>query len=77
MVRKNIQSGTEEFELFKDFWNIYKDNATVEDTDEYINKIISDADNFYKKYGSPFAKELAVAFINEIDRKMMEEKKHG
>ena len=49
MARKNIQSGTEEFELFKDFWNMYKDNATVEDADEYINKIISDADNFYKK----------------------------
>ena len=48
MARKNIQSGTEEFELFKDFWNIYKENATVESTDEYINKIISDADNFYK-----------------------------
>lgn len=77
MARKNIQSGTEEFELFKDFWNMYKDNATVEDTDEYIDKIISDADNFYKKYGSSFAKELAVAFVNEIDRKMMEEKKHG
>lgn len=56
MARKNIQSGTEEFELFKDFWNIYKENATVESTDEYINKIISDADNFYKKYNSPFAK---------------------
>lgn len=37
MARKNIQSGTEEFELFKDFWNMYKDNATVEDADEYIN----------------------------------------
>jgi hypothetical protein len=77
MARKNIQSGTEEFELFKDFWNIYKENATVESTDEYINKIISDADNFYKKYNSPFAQELAVAFVNEMDRKMMEEKKHG
>ena len=77
MARKNIQSGTEEFELFKDFWNMYKDNATVEDTDEYIDKIISDADIFYKKYGSPFAKELAVAFVNEMDRKMMGGKKHG
>lgn len=55
---------------------MYKENATVESTDEYINKIISDADNFYKKCNSPFAKELAVAFVNEMDRKMMEEKKH-
>lgn len=24
MGKKNIQSGTEEFELFRDYWNLYK-----------------------------------------------------
>lgn len=31
MGKKNIQSGTEEFELFRDYWNLYKNNALVWD----------------------------------------------
>lgn len=69
MARKNIQSGTEEFELFRDFWEIYKDNAIAENNRAYMEKVVEDADKFYAKYKTPFAKELAVAIVSEMERK--------
>ena len=68
MAKKNIQSGTEEFELFRDFWNLYKENAIVENNDAYFEKVIQDTDRFYQKYKTPFAKELGIAVVNEIER---------
>lgn len=73
MARKNIQRGSEEFEMFTDFWNLYKDHAIVEDNDTYFNLVIDAADQFYKKYNTEFSKELAVAFLNEIERKYKHE----
>lgn len=58
MAKKNIQSGTEEFELFRDFWNLYKENAVVENNDAYFEKVQQDVDKFYQKYKTPFANEL-------------------
>lgn len=73
MARKNIQRGSEEFEMFTDFWNLYKDHAIVEDNDEYMDHVISAAEKFHKKYKTEFAKDLAVAVLNEIDRRCRNE----
>lgn len=73
MARKNIQSGSEEFELFRDFWEIYKDNAIAENNKAYMEKVVEDTDWFYAKYKTPFAKDLAVALVSEMERKY----KHG
>lgn len=62
MGKKNIQSGTEEFELFQDYWNLYKNNALVENNAEYFEKVVQDTEKFYQKYKTPFAKELGVAY---------------
>lgn len=69
MARKNIQSGTEEFELFRDFWNLYKENAIVENNDAYFEKVVQDVENFYQKYKTPFAKDLGIAIVNDIERR--------
>lgn len=73
MARKNIQTGTEEFELFRDFWNLYKENAVVENNDAYFEKVQQDTDKFYQKYKTPFAKELGIAVANEMERKWKNE----
>ena len=75
MGKKNIQSGTEEFELFQDYWNLYKNNALVENNAEYFEKVVQDTEKFYQKYKTPFAKELGVAFENEMERKYKHEYK--
>ena len=69
MARKNIQSGTEEFELFRDFWNLCKENAIVENNDAYFEKVVQDVENFYQKYKTPFAKDLGIAIVNDIERR--------
>lgn len=73
MAKKDIQSGTEEFELFRDFWSLYKGNAIVENNDTYFEKLRHDIDKFYQKYKTPFAMELGVAVANEMERKWKNE----
>lgn len=41
--------------------------------DEYIDHVISAAEKFHKKYKTEFAKDLAAAVLNEIDRRCRNE----
>ena len=70
-----LQKGTEEFEMFRDYWKMLEENWGVEDSEAYWNKVIEDTDAFYRKYETEFSKELALALINELERKEKDEKK--
>ena len=70
-----LQKGTEEFEMFRDYWKMLEENWGVEDSEAYWNKVIEDTDAFYRKYDTEFSKELALALINELERKAKDEKK--
>ncbi|MBM6803286.1 hypothetical protein H6B07_11585 [Mediterraneibacter glycyrrhizinilyticus] len=70
-----LQKGTEEFEMFRDYWKMLEENWGVEDSEAYWNKVIEDTDAFYRKYDTEFSKELALALINELERKEKDEKK--
>lgn len=70
-----LQKGTEEFEMFRDYWKMLEENWGVEDSEAYWNKVIEDTDAFYRKYETEFSKELALALINELERKAKNEKK--
>lgn len=70
-----LQKGTEEFEMFRDYWKMLEENLGVEDSEAYWNKVIEDTDAFYRKYETEFSKELALALINELERKAKDEKK--
>lgn len=70
-----LQKGTEEFEMFRDYWKMLEENWGVEDSEAYWNKVIEDTDAFYRKYETEFSKELAQALINELERKAKDEKK--
>lgn len=70
-----LQKGTEEFEMFLDYWKMLEENWGVEDSEAYWNKVIEDTDAFYRKYETEFSKELALALINELERKAKDEKK--
>ena len=52
-----------------------EENCGVEDSEAYWNKVIEDTDAFYRKYETEFSKELALALINELERKAKDEKK--
>ena len=70
-----LQKGTEEFEMFRDYWKMLEENWGVEDSEAYWNKVIEDTDAFYRKYETEFSKELAIALINELERRAKHEKK--
>lgn len=47
-------------------------------TEDECERVTKKAQEIYEKSGkTEFAKELMVATVNEIERMMMEEKKHG
>ena len=45
---KYSEAGIEEFELFRDYWNLYKNNALVENNAEYFEKVVQDTEKFYQ-----------------------------
>lgn len=61
--------------MFRDYWKMLEENWGVEDSEAYWNKVIEDTDAFYRKYETEFSKELALALINELERKAKDEKK--
>lgn len=73
-----LQKGTEEFEMFRDYWKMLEENWGVEDTEIYWNKVIEDTKAFYGRYQTEFSKELALTLINELERRAKSAKKvHG
>ena len=70
-----LQKGTEEFEMFRDYWKMLEENWGVEDSEAYWNKVIEDTKAFYGRYKTEFSKELALTLINELERKAKDEKK--
>ena len=75
MSEIKLQKGTEEFEMFRDYWKILEENWGVEDSEAYWEKVIRDTDAFYAQYKTEFSKELTLALINELERKAKYEKK--
>lgn len=69
MGKTRLLKGSEEFEMFQDYWKLIQENWKTEENDRYWQKVTSDCDSFYQKYQTPFAKELAVAYLNELERR--------
>ena len=54
MGRVRLLKGSEEFEMFQDFWKLLQDHWEVEKTDEYWQKVIAESDSFYRNYQKEF-----------------------
>lgn len=68
-----LLKGSEEFEMFQDYWKMMQSVWSVENTKEYWEKAVEDIDRFYRKYQTEFSKELALALANELERKAKHE----
>lgn len=69
MAKQILIKGSEEFEMFRDYWTLIQENWITEEVDGYWEKVSNDSDSFYKKYNTQFAKDLAVAYVNELERR--------
>ena len=69
MASKKFEKGSEEWQLFKDFYILCQELWEPEQTDGYWEDVKKQADVFYKKYNTSFAKALAVALVEDLDRR--------
>lgn len=77
MAGKKIVKGSEEWQMFQDFWKLCQDIWEPEDADEYWQYVISETDKFYQKYRTPYAREFAIGITNALDQVYKERKKVG
>lgn len=68
MAAVKFQKGSEEWQLFMDYWNLCQKYWQTEDTDEYWDELIHEMTLFAEKYDKcAFAVNLALAFIETQD----------
>lgn len=68
-MKKVFGKGSEEWQMFTDYWKLCQGLWNPEQTDKYWEEVIRQTDLFYKKYKTPFAKGLVVALAEELDRR--------
>ncbi len=67
-----FERGSEEFNLFQDYWNLCKKFWLVkEDSDKWWDEVINEVEAFYKKYGKDkFVKDLCLALTAKLERQV-------
>lgn len=70
---KTMENRPVQFQIINDGWKILK--KYLETDESRIPEFIKEIDQFYKKYDNPFAKEIALACVNEIDKVLIERNK--
>lgn len=63
-----IMNFTDAYHMLKDVWKLYKKYAARKLTDAELESFTVDAQVIYKKYKTPFAKDIVYAVIEEIGR---------
>ena len=61
-----------QFQIINDGWKILK--KYLEADESRIPEFIEEIDQFHKKYNSPFARGIALACVNEVNRILIEKK---
>lgn len=68
MAAVKFQKGSEEWQMFMDFWNLCQSHWQTEENDAYWEKLIQDASAFADKYDRcEFANRIAIAFVETQD----------
>ena len=63
MAEKKFSKGSEEWQMFMDYWELCQKYWEPEDNDEYWESLINAGDAFCKKYDSQYARDLVLAFM--------------
>lgn len=69
MAGVKFAKGSEEWQMFIDFWNLCQKYWIPEEKESYWKSLVSDAEEFIKKYNSDFARELAMVLMAEMEMK--------
>lgn len=81
MAEKRFAKGSEEWQMFQDYWKLCQMLWEAETNDEYWKYAQNITDDFLKKYKSDFATDLALSMTRELQRKcnklIKEQREHG
>lgn len=69
MGAQKFEKGSEEWQMFMDYWELCQKHWIPDDTDEYWQGLIDGINAFYKKHNTPFARGLYYALHCEIERR--------
>lgn len=69
MAEKKFVKGSEEWMLFQDYWNLCQSVWEPDETDPYWQEAVKRVEAFCEKYGTEFAKDLALALLNDMERR--------
>ena len=73
-MKKDIKSGSEEFNAFGDIFSLYKETATVEDSVEYWQDVMDKIDAYIRKHDTPLGRELALAIMAVLNEETTEQR---
>lgn len=63
-MRKQLTKADADFQMFSDYYKIYQDFYVPEDNDSYWQGLARAVDEFYEKYKTKLAKDLAIAYLD-------------
>lgn len=63
-MRKQLTKADAEFQMFSDYYKMYQDFYIPEENDNYWESLARAVDEFYNKYKTNIAKELALAYLD-------------
>ena len=69
MAVKMFAKGTEEWMMFKDYYELCQKYFEPENTVEYWSALIAEFSMFNEKYKSEFATQLCIALFNTMEYK--------
>ena len=76
MAEVKFTKGSEEWQMFMDFWALCQKYWKPEDSDEWWEEALHEIDSFSKKYGSTvFVRGICMALVNELESKAKSRKK--
>ena len=73
-MKKELKSGTEEFETFGDVFALYKEIGTVEASEEYWDDAVSKINVFMNKHNTILGRELGLAIMATLTEESKEQR---
>ena len=78
MAEVKFSKGSEEWQMFMDYWALCQKYWEPEETDEWWEEALGKIDELSKKYGSTvFIRGLCMALVNELEVKHVSAKKRS
>lgn len=69
MAGKKFTKGSEEWQMFMDFWNLCQKYWEPEESDDYWSRLFNECNAFFRKYASDFARGLAKELMDDVERR--------